>query len=48
MNTSKPMAKLLEEDVNIFNLMGIAYRALKKAGLDDQASAIIAGGTSLR
>ena len=33
----KPECKLVGENGNVFNLMGIASRALKKAGLNDQA-----------
>jgi hypothetical protein len=33
----KPEVKLIGEDGNIFNLMGIASRALKEAGQNDQA-----------
>lgn len=34
---AKPRCKLVGEDGNIFNLIGIASRALKQAGLMDQA-----------
>ena len=34
----KPRAKLIDADSNIFNLMGIASRALKDAGRDDDAT----------
>ena len=34
---SKPKCKLLGKDGNIFNLIGIASRALKDAGLQDQS-----------
>jgi hypothetical protein len=34
----KPEAKLIGENGNIFNLMGIARRALLKAGQDKQAA----------
>jgi hypothetical protein len=37
----KPEAKLFGEDGNIFNLMGIASRALKEAGQDDQATEMV-------
>ena len=33
----KPECKLVGEDGNIFSLMGLASRALKKAGLVEQA-----------
>ena len=32
----KPVAKLIGEDGNIFNLVGIACKALRGAGLYDQ------------
>lgn len=34
----KPVAKLVGQDGNIFNLMGIASRALKQAGLEAEAT----------
>lgn len=34
----KPKCKLIGEDGNIFNLIGIASKALKKNGLQDKAS----------
>lgn len=34
---NKPTCKLIGEDGNIFNLMGIASRTLKRAGLPEQA-----------
>ena len=37
----KPKCKLIGEDGNIFNLMGIASRTLKKAGLTKQAEEMI-------
>ena len=38
MNKSeKPKCKLLGEDGNIYNLMGIASRTLKKNGLEEEA-----------
>ena len=38
MNKSeKPKRKLLGEDGNIYNLMGIASRTLKKNGLEEEA-----------
>lgn len=33
----KPDCKLIGEDGNVFNLMGIASKTLKRNGLDDQA-----------
>jgi len=36
-NTKKPIVKLIGQDSNIFNLMGIASKALKKANLSKQA-----------
>ena len=37
----KPKCKLIGEDGNIFNLMGIANRALKKAGQPKQAKEML-------
>ena len=34
---TKPKCKLIGEDGNIFNLMGIASRTLKRAGLEEEA-----------
>lgn len=34
----KPMAKLIGANGNVFNLMGIASRALKQAGQNDKAT----------
>lgn len=34
---NKPRCKLVSENGNIFNLMGIASRTLKKAGLNEEA-----------
>lgn len=34
---AKPKAKLIGADGNIFNLIGIASRALRKAGQEDKA-----------
>lgn len=39
--TMKPKCKLVGEDGNIFNLMGIASRTLKKAGLTDEAKEMV-------
>ena len=33
----KPQAKLIGADSNVFNLLGIASKALKRAGLGDEA-----------
>ena len=33
----KPRAKLIGADSNVFNLLGIASKALKRAGLGDEA-----------
>ena len=38
MTTNKPTAKLIGADGNVFNLIGIASKALKRAGLRDQAT----------
>jgi len=38
---TKPQCKLIGEDGNIFNLMGIASRTLKKAGLKEEAEEMI-------
>ncbi len=35
---SKPKCKLIGENGNIFNLMGIASRTLKRAGLKEEAA----------
>jgi len=35
--SNKPKCKLLGEDGNIFNLIGITSRTLKKNGLDDKS-----------
>ncbi len=35
---NKPRCKLVGADGNIFNLMGIASRTLKDAGLEEQAA----------
>lgn len=36
--TEKPIANLLGEDSNVFNIVGIASKALKKAGMGSEAS----------
>lgn len=35
---SKPQCKLIGEDGNIFNLLGIASKTLKKVGQDEESS----------
>jgi len=35
--TTKPKCKLVGKDGNVFNLIGLASRALKDAGMRDQA-----------
>ena len=37
-NKTKPAAKLIGENGNIFNSLGIATRALRKAGLKDESN----------
>lgn len=37
----KPKCKLIGEDGNIFNLMGIASRTLRRAGLDTEAKEMV-------
>ncbi len=39
--TLKPKCKLIGEDGNIFNLMGIASRVLKSAGMKTEAEEMI-------
>lgn len=34
----KPRAKMIGQDGNVFNLIGIACQALKKAGMNDKAT----------
>ena len=38
----KPKCKLIGEDGNIFNLLGIASKTLKEAGLKDKADEMAA------
>jgi hypothetical protein len=38
---SKPECKLIGQDGNVFNLIGLASRTLKKAGLQEQADEMI-------
>lgn len=42
----KPRCKLIGEDGNIFNLLGIASKTLKKEGLEDDADEMIKRVTS--
>lgn len=37
----KPRCKLIGEDGNIFNLMGIASRTLKEVGAEDKANEMV-------
>jgi len=37
----KPIVKLIGEDGNVFNLMGICSRALKKAGQGEEAKELV-------
>jgi hypothetical protein len=37
MPTQKPQCRLIGEDGNVFNLLGIASKTLKRAGLPEQA-----------
>ncbi|HZK10462.1 MAG TPA: hypothetical protein VFD08_05265 [Clostridia bacterium] len=38
---TKQKCKLIGEDGNIFNLMGIASRTLKRAGLEEEAKEMV-------
>lgn len=38
---TKPKCKLIGEDGNIFNLMSIASRTLKRAGLEEEAKEMV-------
>ena len=38
---TKPKCKLIGKDGNIFNLMGIASRTLKRAGLEEEAKEMV-------
>ncbi|MFU0800216.1 MAG: Flagellar protein [Xylanivirga thermophila] len=38
---NKPKCKLIGEDGNVFNLMGIAYKTLKRANLNEEADEMI-------
>lgn len=42
----KPIAKMIGEDGNIFNLMAIAGRSLRSAGQGDKVSQMVAEVTS--
>ena len=42
----KPKCKLIGEDGNIFNLMGIAHKILKEAGMEEIADEMIKRVTS--
>jgi hypothetical protein len=39
-NDTKPKAKLIGQDSNVFNLVGIASQALRRAGKRDEAKAM--------
>lgn len=41
MNNYKPKCALIGEDGNIFNLMGIASRTLKRNGMQEEATEMI-------
>lgn len=43
---NKPKCKLIGENGNIFNLMGIAYKTLKEAGLIEEAKEMVEKVTS--
>ncbi len=38
---TKPKCKLIGEDGNIFNLIGIASRTLRRAGLEEEAKEMV-------
>jgi hypothetical protein len=38
MEATKPKCKLIGEDGNVFNIIGLVARALKKEGLKEQAA----------
>lgn len=38
MANEKPKCELIGQDGNVFNLIGLASRALKRAGLNEQAT----------
>lgn len=40
--TMKPTVKLVGQDGNVFNLIGICTRALKRAGMHDEAKQLTA------
>ena len=37
MENQKPIVKLIGEDGNVFNIMGLTSRALKEAGMPEKA-----------
>ncbi len=43
---NKPKCKLIGEDGNIFNLMGIAHKILKEAGMEENADEMVKRVTS--
>ena len=43
----RPKAKMIGEDGNIFNLMGIASRTLKSAGYEEKANEMLQTGYRL-
>ena len=38
---TKPVCKLIGKDGNIFNLMGIASKTLKEAGMNEEAKEMV-------
>ena len=40
-NQKKPRVKLVGENGNVFNLMGLCSRALKEAGMKNEASEMV-------
>jgi hypothetical protein len=45
-NMDKPKCKLIGQNGNVFNLMGIVSRELKRAGFDTEAKAMVDKVTS--
>ena len=41
MKTMKPRCKLIGENGNIFNLMGIASKALKEQGMENESKEMV-------
>ena len=41
MATTKPVVKLIGQDGNVFNLIGIVSKQMKKAGLRDEANKFV-------